>query len=389
MMYTLSARKECSATMDKSLSFIDLKAQYQLISPAIQSGIDKVLEHGQYILGPEVRDLEQKLGNWTRTSDAVGVANGTDALVLALRALGIGAGDVVFTSSFSFFASSEAIALVGATPAFTDIDAGSYNMCAASLRSEIAAFKQLGSSQRLAGIIAVDLFGLPADYEAINVVAQEHGIPVIEDGAQSFGASRGGVPVGAFTDIATTSFFPAKPLGCYGDGGAVFSVHEHLLDKVRSLRVHGKGTNKYDNVAIGTNSRLDTIQAAILLVKLEIFAKEIELRNKVASKYIERLNEHFVTPSVPDDAVSTWAQFCLRPRGESREAVLARLNEAGIPSAIYYKVPLHLQPAMAEYGYGPGTFENSESASDDIFSIPMHPYLTDEEIERITHALIG
>ncbi|MFK8016104.1 MAG: DegT/DnrJ/EryC1/StrS family aminotransferase [Gammaproteobacteria bacterium] len=371
------------------MQFIDLKRQYGDMKTRMDQAVLAVLEHGQYILGPEVRALESKLSDWSDNAHVAGVANGTDALVLALKALGIGPGDAVITTSFSFFASAESIALVGARPVFADIEPGSYNLCAQSLDDAVKSFRASHPAINLKAVIAVDLFGQPANYAAISKVANEHELRILADGAQSFGATQGGVPVGALGDIATTSFFPAKPLGCYGDGGAVFSKDEALINTVRSLRVHGKGSNKYDNVAIGTNSRLDTIQAAILLVKLDAFAEEIKQRNAVADRYAVALGERFHVPGVAADSASTWAQYCLRAKDSDREQHLGALKSAGVPSAVYYRVPLHLQPALADLGYRAGQFPVSEKMSQEIFSVPMHPYLDEELQQKVIDALLG
>ncbi len=373
------------------MQFIDLKAQYGAMQADIDSAMRAVLDHGKYIMGPEVAQLESELGQWADNVHVAGVANGTDALVLALKALGVGPGDAVVTTSFSFFASAESIALTGATPVFADIDPLTYNMDPASLARSVDAFSRAHPDISLKAVIAVDLFGQPADYDAIGAVCREHGLKLVGDGAQAFGATYHGRPVGALGDIATTSFFPAKPLGCYGDGGAVFARDEALINTVRSLRVHGKGSNKYDNVAIGTNSRLDTLQAAILRVKLAGFADEIKARNRVAARYSAALAGAFHVPDIRPGIVSTWAQYCLRAKDPSvaRDALLAKLKAAGIPTAVYYQMPLHLQPALAHLGYNNGDFPVAEAMSQQIFSVPMHPYLDEAAQDAVIRALLA
>lgn len=368
------------------MQFIDLKRQYEHLQPAIGRRIDDVLEHGKYILGPEVRELEAALADFCGARHAIGVGNGTDALLLALMAEDVGPGDAVFTSAFSFFASAEVISLVGATPVFVDIDAETYNICPAALEEAIDSVTRAGRL-RARGIIAVDLFGLPANYAAIETVAEQSNLYLIEDAAQSFGAQCGDRKAGQFGKIAATSFFPAKPLGCYGDGGALFTDDDALADRIRSLRVHGKGTDKYDNVRIGTNSRLDTLQAAILLEKLAVFGGELDERERLANEYSARLSESFFVPVVPETYRSAWAQYTVRPRHGTRQSWQEKLASDGIPSAIYYGKPLHLQPAFAALGGKVGQFPIAESCSESVFSLPMHPYMAPEEFDRVVTAL--
>jgi dTDP-4-amino-4,6-dideoxygalactose transaminase len=369
------------------MKFIDLERQYRRVQPRVEERIRTVLEHGKYILGPEVADFENQLGAYVGVDHAVGVANGTDALILALMALDVGSGDAVFVPSFTFFATAEAVRLVGGTPVFVDVDASTYNIDCDSLRDAIEGQKQLGEL-RLRGVISVDLFGLPADYVALAEIVEHHDLFLIEDGAQGFGGALEGRRVCGFGDIATTSFFPAKPLGCYGDGGAVLTSDDSLAARIRSLRVHGQGTDKYDNVNIGLNSRLDTIQAAILLEKLAIFDEELSLRNAVAAQYLQDLKGHYFVPEIPSGYESSWAQFTVRPKHGKREAIQARLKNAGIPTAVYYRKPLHLQPVFADLGYKHGSLPVSEQLAQEVFSLPMHPYLSDEEISRISEALL-
>jgi dTDP-4-amino-4,6-dideoxygalactose transaminase len=369
------------------MQFIDLKRQLEHLRPAIEARISGVLEHGQFILGPEVQELERALADYCGVRHAIGVANGTDALQLALMAADIGPGDAVFTSAFSFFASAEVISLVGATPVFVDIDAQSYNICPNALESAVEAVDSEGKLTPRA-IIAVDLFGLPADYPRIKPIAEKLGLTLIEDAAQSFGGALYDQKSCSFGQMAATSFFPAKPLGCFGDGGAVFTDDDGLADKIRSLRVHGKGKDKYDNVRIGLNSRLDTLQAAILLVKLAELPNELRARQRWAEEYSARLKSEFITPSVPPGATSAWAQYTVCPRVGRREAYLRRLKEKGVPTAIYYGKPLHLQPAFANLGGREGQFPVAERCAASVFSLPMHPYLTREEVDAVANALL-
>jgi dTDP-4-amino-4,6-dideoxygalactose transaminase len=373
--------------LNEKMQFIDLKRQLAQLKPAIEGRISDVLEHGKFILGPEVQELEQSLAGYCGVSHAIGVANGTDALMLALMASDIGPGDAVFTSTFSFFASAEVISLVGATPVFVDIDEGSYNICPAALADSIDSVIK-GGKLRPRGIIAVDLFGLPADYSKIEPIASQHDLVLIEDAAQSFGAELGDRKAGSFGAIAATSFFPAKPLGCFGDGGAVFTSDDSLADRIRSLRVHGKGTDKYDNIRIGLNSRLDTLQAAILLAKLAAFPGELVARRAVAENYSARLRQEFLVPEVPSGCQSAWAQYTVRPRHGTREEFMQKLADRGVPSAIYYGKPLHLQPAFADLGGRVGQYPVAERCAQSVFSVPMHAYLTTEEADRVVEALL-
>ena len=374
------------------LPFIDLKAQYGRIREAVRRGIDAVLENGQYVMGPEVEELERRLAEFAGTRHAIGCASGTDALVMALMALGIGPGDAVLVPPFTFMATAESVALVGATPAFADIDPRSFNLNPAALEAALAGLKKSRPKLRPRAIIAVDLFGLCADYGAIGKVAERHGLCVIEDAAQSFGATHKGRPACSFGSIACTSFFPAKPLGCYGDGGMCFTDDDELDEILRSIRVHGQGSHKYENLRIGINGRLDTLQAAVLLAKLAVFPEEVRLRQEAAARYDALLCRvpGLVLPAIPEGDVSVFAQYSVLARDAAlMEAMLARLAQAAIPTARYYPIPLHLQPAFAHLGHKPGDFPVSEDAACRIFSLPMHPYLTAEVQERIARALEG
>jgi UDP-2-acetamido-2-deoxy-ribo-hexuluronate aminotransferase len=373
----------------KRLDFIDLKAQQQLIFPALMKRIEGVLSHGQYILGPEVAELEARLAAYVGVKHAISCSSGTDALLMPLMAYGVGPGDAVFTPPFTFIATAEVIQLLGATPVFVDIDPRTFNLDPDALADAIA---NLGKNPKTAGlrpkgIIPVDLFGQPADYDRINGLASRHGLFVLEDAAQSFGATYRGRRTGALAQVAATSFFPAKPLGAYGDGGAVFTDNDELAAVLRSIRVHGQGTNRYENVRLGINGRLDTLQAAVLLAKLDIFDREVAARQEVAQRYSEALKDAVRVPYVAPDRTSVWAQYSVL--SEHRGKLMQKLNDAGIPTAIYYPLPLHLQGAFAHWGGQQGEFPVSEGAADKIFSLPMHPYLKGPDQERIISVLLG
>jgi len=369
------------------MQFIDLGRQYAVLKEGIDEGIAAVLAHGRYILGPEVTELEERLAALAGVRYAVSCASGTDALLMALMAWEIGPGDAVFVPAFTFFASAEVIALAGATPVFTDILPDTFNMDPASLE---AAIQETLAQGRLTprAVMPVDLFGLPADYDAIRPIARGYGLSILEDAAQGFGGTYHGRTAGSLGDIGATSFFPAKPLGGYGDGGAVFTDDPDTDRVLRSIRVHGEGRDRYENVRLGLNGRLDSIQAAVLLQKLSIFETELGMRNDIARKYSERLAGLVQTPQFYADSVSTWAQYSVLTEDETqRERIIDALTKADIPSAVYYRIPLHLQKALAYLGYGEGDFPVSEAVSGRIVSLPMHPYLTDSEISRIAEAV--
>ena len=368
------------------MQFVDLARQYKRLQPDIDQRIREVLEHGRYVMGPEIAELEEHLASLVGVKHAICVANGTDALVLALMALGIGPGHAVIVPTFTFFASAEAISLVGAVPVFVDIEARSFNLDPQSVENAIKKTVAAGKLQ-LKAIITVDLFGLPANYVAISALASEYGLNLIEDAAQGIGGAIGDRKAGCFGNIATASFFPAKPLGCYGDGGAVLTDDNSLAELVCSLRQHGQGTDRYDNVRIGMNSRLDSIQAAVLLEKLTIFEDELERRNEVASMYSSLLQEKFVVPQVPANYKSAWAQYTIRPRSNGRDYYRKKLQAKGIPTAVYYDKPLHLQPAFSDLGNNRGLCPVAEDLADEVFSIPMHPYLESDEIASIATVL--
>lgn len=374
------------------MQFIDLNAQQQRIRPQIDAAIQKVLDHGQYIMGPEVEQLEQTLAEYVGVKHAIGCSNGSDALLLALLAYGVGPGDAIFTTPFTFFATCEMIALTGATPVFVDIDPMTFNIDPVKLEEAIANFAEPStpnnpqSTLTPKGIIPVDLFGLPADYDAIMTIAETHGLFVLEDAAQAFGATYKGRKAPGLGHVGCTSFFPAKPLGCYGDGGAVFTDDDALAETIRSLVVHGKGSDKYNNLRIGLNARLDTLQAAILIEKLKIYDDELMLRQKVADNYTELLRStRLVTPVTPQHSSSVWAQYTVRV--EDRAALQEKLHEAGIPTAIYYVKPMHLLDAMAFLGHSEGDFPEAEAASRSVLSLPMHPYLAEADQVKVVEGI--
>lgn len=371
--------------MSQPIAFIDLASQRRRIAPQIDAAIAKVLDHGIFISGPDVAAFETRLAAHCGAHFAVSCGNGTDALQLVMMAKGIGAGDAVFVPDFTFTASAEAIALVGATPVFVDVHPADFNIDAGQLEAALKVVKAKGLTPR--AVMAVDLFGLPADYDRLNAFCDTHGLLLIADGAQSFGAALRGRNVGTLAPVTTTSFFPAKPLGCYGDGGAVLTDDSELAAVLKSLRVHGQGTDKYDNVRIGVNSRLDTIQAAILTCKLDIFTDEIDKRQVVAARYTEALRNRVVTPTVRDDAVSVWAQYTLRIPDGRRDEVAAKLKAAGVPTAIYYSKPLHRQTAYRQYHLGTDVAA-SERLSQETLSLPMHPYLDEATQGRIVSEVI-
>lgn len=354
------------------MQFIDLGAQYIHLKEKIDQRIHKVLDHGNYIMGPEVEDFENQLAQYVGVKHAISCANGTDALQLAMMVLDIKAGDAVFCPTFTFFATAEVIAYAGATPVFVDSDPDTFNICPQDLERRIQSVLEEGKLRPRA-VIAVDLFGLPADYAALESLCQRYELKLIEDAAQGFGGEINGKRAGSFGDMATTSFFPAKPLGCYGDGGAIFTNNDEYANLLRSYRVHGKGKDKYDNVRIGLNSRLDTLQAAILLEKLAAFPSELKARNKVASIYSTQLSNHFQTPHIPEGYLSSWAQYTLK--SESRDLLMSELKSAGIPTMIYYGTCMHQQTAFNYLNHTDSDFPVASSLCKTVFSLPMHPYL--------------
>ncbi|HBG05040.1 MAG: aminotransferase DegT [Geobacteraceae bacterium GWC2_58_44] len=382
------------------MEFIDLKAQQDRIRPQIDAAIKRVLDHGGYIMGPEVAELERMLAEYVGVRHAIGCASGTDALLLPLLAYGVGPGDAVFTTPFTFFATCEMIALTGATPIFVDIDPVTFNIDPVKLEEAIqqltspnaanndSKLKTQNSKLIPKGIIPVDLFGLPADYAKIMAIAEKHGLFVLEDAAQAFGAEYQGRRAPGLAHVGATSFFPAKPLGCYGDGGAVFTDDDVLAKKMRSLLMHGKGADKYNNVRIGLNARLDTLQAAILIEKLKIYPEETALRQEVAKRYTAALAQGtngVITPHLPDGSVSAWAQYTLRCK--DRDVLQSNLKQAGIPSMVYYVKPMHLLDAMAYLGYKEGDFPVTELAARTVLSLPFFPYLSRDEVEKVARTV--
>ncbi len=372
--------------MSVPLPFIDLKAQYARLKPAIGARIQRVLDHGQYVLGPEVAELETALAAFCGARHCVTVASGTEALRLPLMAAEIGPGDAVFLPAFTFPATAEVVVSLGASPVFVDVAMDSYNLDPAALASAIEQTRRAGRLRPRA-IMPVDLFGLPADYSAAEALAREHDMLVLADAAQSFGAAVGNRRVGTLAPVTATSFFPAKPLGAYGEGGAIFTDDDALAKTLLSIRAHGAGDDRYDIVRLGTNARLDTLQAAVLLVKLEVFAEELTARERWAAAYDARLRSRMAIPPRRTDATSAWAQYCVRtPR---RDRVREALGKVGIPTAIYYPKPLHFQPAFERFGAGRGSLPVSERLCDEILALPMHPYLDAETVDQVADALIA
>lgn len=371
------------------IQFIDLAAQQARIRERVDAAIARVLDHGAYIMGPEVGMFEQQLSDYCGVKHAIGCSNGTDAIVLGLMAKGLQPGDAVFCPSFTFAATAEAVVSLGGFAFFVDIDLETYNIDAESLKSAIREAKDKGMTPK--GVITVDLFGQPADYDLLAPIVREENMWLLCDAAQSFGASYHDRKVGTLGDMTTTSFFPAKPLGAYGDGGAIFVEDDNLADIIRSTLVHGKGREKYDNVRVGMNARLDTIQAAVLIEKLRIFPEEVDRRNKIASRYCEALCDHVIVPKVADGLVSVWAQFTVRAPGVDRTELQTALKQAGVPTAIYYPKPLHQQPAYEHLPITGNGLPNSEIAAREVLSLPMHPYLDEETqnsiIKRVKAAL--
>jgi len=368
------------------MQFIDLGAQRERLGGRISAAVEKVIAEGRYILGPEVTEFEKKMADYIGVKHVVACANGTDALLIPLMAYGIGPGDAVFCPSFTFAATGEVVALAGAEPVFIDIDPDTYNIVPAQLEAAIAEVKKEGRLNAKA-IIPVDLFGLAADYAAIGEIAEREGLVVIEDAAQAIGGAQGGVKCGAFGNVGSTSFYPAKPLGCYGDGGAMFTNDGDLAEILRSVAFHGKGASQYDNVRIGLNSRLDTIQAAILLEKLSILEEEMEMRQVVARRYSDGLGNLVKVPVISEGNRSAWAQYAIET--EHRDAVRTALKENGIPTMIYYEKPLHQQKAYSRYKCASGGLPVSETLPDRILCLPMHPYLKRDDQERIIDVIRG
>lgn len=365
------------------MQFRDLKTQYQKLKPQIDRAMLQVANDCNFISGTQVTQFEKEIAEYVGVKHCVSCANGTDALSLALMAWGYGKGDAIFVPDFTFFSSGEIVSLSGATPIFVDVDKGTFNIDPVQLEKQIE--KVLAEGELIPRcIIAVDLFGMPADFDALRRISHKYELTILEDGAQGFGGVINGKRACSFGDISTTSFFPAKPLGCYGDGGAVFTDNDEIAGLIKSLCIHGKGESKYDNVRIGLNSRLDTIQAAILQVKLKAFKDyELEAVNDVAGKYSERLEDIVKIPVVPEGFYSSWAQYTIRLASkEKRDSLQSALKKMGIPSMIYYQKPMHLQKAF-ENRYNDSDFLNTIELCETVLSLPLHPYLSDEDIDRV------
>lgn len=366
--------------------FIDIAAQRRRLGTSIDDAVARVLNHCQFINGPEVTALEAALAKFSGARHVVSCASGTDALLMVLMAKNVGPGDAVLCPSFTFCATGEAVALTGATPVFVDVDEATFNIDPASLTRGIATAKQRGLKPR--AVIPVDLFGQAADHDAIAAIAEAEGLFVLDDAAQGFGASYKGRKLGTFGLATATSFFPAKPLGCFGDGGAIFTDDDALADTLRSIRVHGQGSDKYDNVRLGLTGRLDTMQAAVLIEKLKIFEDEIAARNAVAERYARGLGNVVTVPRLAAGCTSVWAQYTIRlPKGTDRDGFAAALKAQGIPTAIYYTRSMHQQTAYRDFPVADGGLPASERLSDDVISLPMHAYLDEPTQQRVIKAV--
>jgi dTDP-4-amino-4,6-dideoxygalactose transaminase len=379
-----ATHQNASGEMADMIPFIDLKAQRERIKDRMDAAVMKVLDEGRYILGPEVSELETRLAEFAGIGRALSCANGTDAILIPLMAWGIGPGDAVFVPSFTFAATAEVVVLAGASPVFVDIDPDTYNMSPASLKAAIEAVKAAGELTPKA-VIAVDLFGQPADYPALAPIAREHGLKLVSDCAQGYGCTLDGKASLHWADALTVSFYPAKPLGAYGDGGAVLCKDDALFDVMKSVRVHGEGASRYEYARIGLNSRLDTLQAAILLAKLDVFAEEIEMRQSVADRYAGGFGNMIKIPHIIDGAQSTWAQYTVEV--DDREGFRDHLAKQGVPTAIYYPIPLHMHEPYAGYPVAPGGLPATEAAALRVVSLPMHPDMPQADIDRVIAAV--
>ncbi|MGR3484163.1 MAG: DegT/DnrJ/EryC1/StrS family aminotransferase [Paracoccaceae bacterium] len=366
------------------IPFIDLKTQYARLKDDIDGRIHEVLDGGQYVMGPAVKDLEAELAQYTGARHVISCSSGTDALFMPLLAMGVGAGDAVYVPSFTYTSTAEAILLAGAVPVFVDIDPDTFLIDLDDLRGKIARTHNEGRLKPRA-VTAVDLFGQPADYAELKKIAQAEGMKVIADAAQALGARQGDMRVGAMTDITATSFYPSKPLGCYGDGGAIFTDDDELADVLRSVRAHGKGNHKYDVVRVGVNGRLDSIQAAVLSAKLSVFDEELRERERVARRYDTLLADIVQVPVRVPGASSAWAQYTIRTT--ERDKLQAGCKDAGIPTMVFYPLPMHLQPAYVSYGDGEGSLPASERVAREVVSLPMNPYLSDEQVDMVCDAI--
>jgi dTDP-4-amino-4,6-dideoxygalactose transaminase len=367
------------------IPFIDIAAQRRRLGSALDDAIARVLAHCQFVMGPEVLAFEKDLAAFCGARHAISCASGTDALLLVLMAKGVGPGDAVFCPAFTFCATAEVVALLGATPVFVDVDETTFNLAIASLKRAIPVAKQEGLTPK--AVIPVDLFGLPADHDAVAAIAKAEGLFVLDDAAQGFGATYKGRKLGMLAPATATSFFPAKPLGCFGDGGAVMTDDDTLAEIIRSLRVHGQGTDRYDNVRIGITGRLDTVQAAVLIEKLKIFEDEIAARNEAARRYNQALADVATVPQVPEGYTSVWAQYTVRLQPGRRDQLAAELKRQGIPTAIYYPRPLHRLAAYTGFPVAEGGVPVSEKLADEVISLPMHAYLDQTTQDRIIDAV--
>lgn len=369
------------------MQFIDLKAQYNRLKADIDQRVLNVLNHGAYVFGPEIAEMEKKLADHAGVKHCLSCASGTDALLIPLMAWGVKPGDAVFVPSFTFISTAEVVSLLGATPIFVEVEEHTFNIDVKHL--EVMINRVLAEGKLIPKVIVpVDLFGLTADYSAIEKVAEKYNLLIMEDSAQGFGGKINGKVAGSFGHVSATSFYPAKPLGCYGDGGAIFTNDDELADVMKSIRVHGMSSDRYNNVRIGINGRMDTIQAAVVLGKLEVFVDELDKRNDVANKYKAGITKNVKTPTVPEGYYSSWAQYSvLAESSEMRAKLQDYLKSKNIPSVIYYPIPLHLQTAYAYLGGKRGDLPVTESIADRVFSLPMHPYMTDAEINEVIDAI--
>lgn len=371
------------------MQFRDLKSQYMHIKETVDANIQEVINDGNFIQGNQVKELEERLADYVGVKHCITCANGTDALQLALMAWGVGSGDAVFVPDFTFFSSGEVVSAVGATPIFVDVDSDTYNISINSLIKMIEKVVNDGIYKPRV-IVAVDLFGQPADYNELRKTADKYGMYILEDSAQGFGGMLGDKRDCSFGDISTTSFFPAKPLGCYGDGGAVFTDNSEWDELIRSYKVHGKGSSKYDNIRIGMNSRLDTLQAAVLLAKLLVFAgEELENEQKIALKYTEKLKEYVKVPVIRDGFYSSWAQYTIQLKNSKmRDGLQKYLKDLGIPAMVYYQKPMHLQKAFDNSIYNDDDYPNTNRLCDTVLSLPFHPYMSDEDVDLVAKSII-
>ncbi|XSG82648.1 MAG: DegT/DnrJ/EryC1/StrS family aminotransferase [Methyloligella sp. ZOD6] len=387
MTVTDVRERDRQKSVDKPLAFIDLAAQQARIRPLVDEAVMRVLDHGKYIMGPEITQLEEELAAFCGAKYSVACGSGTDALLMLLMAKEIGPGDAVICPSFTFTATAEMVALLGASPVFIDIEEENFNLDPAQLPAAVEAAKSAGLTPK--GIIAVDLFGLPADYDALETFAQENGLWILDDAAQGFGATYKGRRVGTFGFGTATSFFPAKPLGGYGDSGAIFTDDETVLETLQSIRNHGASTKSFDNPLVGLNGRMDSIQAAVLIEKLKIFPDEIESRDRVAAAYNEGFAglENVVTPVVPEGLQSVWAQYTLKIKSGLRDALVAALKERNVPTAIHYLKGIHLRSAYRDFPRAGGALPVTDTLCGEVVSLPMHPYLEPEDQAQIIEAV--